>query len=130
MRLVHQLAQALATVLAHKRAGASDHSFELLSEALSEATGASLERIRGADRDAVLQLCTYANAFSGEMAAAVASLLMEDDHPASRHRALWLYEECLSAGGVVPFDVYERIAELRGDLESRSSDHEEKRRTE
>ena len=113
LRQIHQLVQALAVVLFHKKAAQYDQAQEALTEAVEETLDVRLDQLRRLPRDEVLALCTTGDAFSPEKAVALADLLREDDTAAGRERALWLYEAALEAGGTVPFDIHERIAALR-----------------
>ena len=116
LRQIHQLVQALAVVLFHKRAEQYDQAQEALTEAVEQTLGLSLERLRQLPRNDLLALCSTGDALSSEKAVALADLLREDETAAGRARALWLYEAALEAGGAVPFDVHERIAALRTSL--------------
>jgi hypothetical protein len=112
LRQVQQLIQALSLVLVHKRAGSAEQAADMLGEALGAITGLSLDRIRGLDRSALLELCTRDGRFQPDFAVAVADLLREDDRAASHARARFLYETALQSGGAMPLDIQERIAEL------------------
>lgn len=112
LRQVQQLIQALSLVLMHKRAGSAEEAADVLGEALDAITGHSLDRIRGLDRNGLLDLCTRDGRFQPDLAVAVADLLREDDLAASHARARFLYEIALKSGGAMPLDIQERIEEL------------------
>ena len=116
LRQIHQLVQALAVVLFHKKAERHDQAQEALVEAVEEALGLSMEELRQLPREGLLDLCTAGDALSSEKAVALADLLREDETAAGRERALWLYEAALDSGGTVPFDVHERMTSLRASL--------------
>ena len=113
LRQIHQLVQALAVVLFHKKAAQYDQAQEALTEAVEEALDVRFEELRQLPRDEVLALCTTGGTLSPEKAVALADLLREDETEVGRERALWLYEAALDSGGTVPFDIHERIAALR-----------------
>ena len=113
LRQIHQLVQALAVVLFHKKAAQYDQAQEALTEAVEEALDVRFEELRQLPRDEVLALCATGGTLSSEKAVALADLLREDETEAGRERALWLYEAALDSGGTVPFDIHERIAALR-----------------
>ena len=117
VRQVHQLAQILAVVVAGKRAGQAEEAQRALADGLSDALGLTLADLRTLARADLQALCAFDGAFAPEKALAVADLLREDEAEAGRRRALWLYEAALDAGDLVPFDIYDRIAELRTSLE-------------
>lgn len=118
LRQVHQLVQALAQVLLHRRAGQHDEAEVALEAVLGEVFGLSAEQLRALDRPQLLARCTPDGIFSSELAVALADLLREDRAMAGRERALWLYEAALASGGAVPFDVHDRIEALRASLEA------------
>ena len=120
LRQIHQLVQALAVVLFHKKGARYEQAQEVLSEAVKETLDVRLETLRKLPREEVLALCATGEALSSEKAVALADLLREDETDAGRERARWLYEAALEAGGTVPFDVHERIAALREKGEERS----------
>lgn len=113
LRQIHQLVQALAVVLFHKKAAQYDQAQEALTEAVEETLDVRLEALQQLPREEVLALCSTGDTLSSEKAVALADLLREDETAAGRERALWLYEAALEAGGTVPFDVHERMASLR-----------------
>jgi hypothetical protein len=113
MRQIHQLVQVLAQVLARKRSDQPVEAQALLEEGLEESLGSPIERIRVLERNELRKLCAFQGEFSGDRAVAVADLLKEDGTTAGRERALWLYEDALAAGGILPHDILERIEALR-----------------
>jgi hypothetical protein len=80
---------------------------------MMDLSGVSLDEIRGLDAEAVLGLVTVDGVLRQDLAIAAADLLAEDESPDGRLRAAWLYEAVLRAGGTVPHDVHQRIAELK-----------------
>lgn len=113
LRQVHQLSQALARVLFHKKAAEEEQAQEVLTATLRDVTGLNLDQIRRLNRNEILEMCSAGGALSAEKAVAVADLLREDPSLESRRRALWLYEAALEAGGAVPIDIHDRIVALR-----------------
>jgi len=112
MRQVHQLVQALAQVLFHRREESGEMVQAILEGAVMDVTGLSLERIRNLDRDGLMTLCSPDGTLSGELAVSLADLLREDTDERTLVRARWLYEAALATGSVVPADVHDRIAAL------------------
>src|SRR5690606_28886904 len=84
-----------------------------LEQSLEEVTGLDLARLRALDRDELLALCGPGPDFNAEEAAVMADLFFEDEDPAGRERALWLYEAALDAEATLPMDIYDRLAVLR-----------------
>jgi hypothetical protein len=113
MRQIHQLVQVLAQVLARKRADQPADAQQLLEEGIEESLDAPIQRIRSMDRNELRRLCEFEGRFSGDRAVAVADLLREDETEEGQERALWLYEDALAAGGILPHDILERIHALR-----------------
>lgn len=113
LRQIHQMVQALAQVLFHRQAGQRMEAQETLEQSLEEVTGLDLARLRALDREELLALCGPGPDFSAEKAAAMADLFFEDEDPAGRERALWLYEAALDAEATLPMDIYDRLAVLR-----------------
>jgi len=116
LRQIHQMVQALATVLLHRQAGQHDQALEALAASLQEVTGFDPERLRRLSRHEILALCGTGSGFSPPKAAALADLLYEDIDPAGRKRALWLYEAALEAGAALPLNIQDRLAMLREEI--------------
>ena len=121
VRQIHQLAQVLAVVLLHKRAGRQEEAQQTIAEGLEDALGLSLAALYDLDRASLLARCTSGTTFFPEKALALADLLREDATRAGRERALWLYEAARDAGEIVPLDIDARIADLRQSLEPPAS---------
>lgn len=119
LRQIHLLAQVLARVLVHKRAGETEQAQQTLADGLHEALGVPLEALRRCSRPELLDRCAPGGAYASGKAVAVADLLREDAAAAGRERALWLYEAALASGdAAVPLDVHDRIEALRRSLPS------------
>ena len=114
VREIERFAEALALILHRKRLGLPNEAQDTLDDAVETLFGLPMADLRGLAREDFLARCTAAGVGSGERAIAVADLLREDDDPAGRERARWLYEAALASGDAVPLDVYDRIAALRG----------------
>ena len=112
MRQVAELARVLAAVLTRRRTDGLDAAQEALADGLAQALGLGLDAIRSMGRPEVEALADEGGVVSPDKAVALADVLREDDDPAGRARARWLYELALRAGGPVPFDVHERIEAL------------------
>ena len=112
MRQIHQLVQALAQVLLHRRGQSGEMAQAILEAAVTDFTGLSLEHIRSLDRSGLLALCSPDGITNGELAVPLADLLREDADERTLVRARWLYEAALDAGSVVPVDIHDRIAAL------------------
>ncbi|MEO0557997.1 MAG: hypothetical protein AAF170_07420 [Bacteroidota bacterium] len=118
LRQIQQFVQVLAEVLARKKGHQHELAVETLTEGIRELLGLELAEVLQLDRDALLDLCTYASMsgddwFSGDKAVALADLLHEEGSAAADERAAWLYEAALTSDAAVPFDIHERIAALR-----------------
>ncbi|MEM8559698.1 MAG: hypothetical protein AAGG50_17900 [Bacteroidota bacterium] len=116
VRQVQQLAQVLAQVLFHKRAGEEVEAQDALANGLVAALDLELTTLRTLDRDDLMARFAPAGALSVDTAVALAEVLQEDTEQAGRRRALWLYEAALASGAPVPFGIRERISVLRGSL--------------
>ena len=112
MRQIQQAIQALAQVLLQKQDGDPAGAYASLAEGIDAVTGVPLDRLRQRPLAGVMEAASDDGAFSPEKALVLAQLLAEDDAPASRVRARWLYEALLGAGGAVPLDIRARIAAL------------------
>ncbi|OZC01817.1 hypothetical protein [Rubricoccus marinus] len=112
LRQIQQAIQVLAQVLLQKQDGDPAGAYAALAEGIEAVTGVTLERLRQRPLADILDAASDEGTFSPEKAAALAQLLAEDDAPASRVRARWLYEAVLASGGPVPLDIRERIAAL------------------
>lgn len=117
MRQVHQLVNVLAQVLARKRSDQPAEAREILESGVEDALGMRLEQIRVLGRDELRELSAFNGTFSADRAVAIADLLREDEAAEGLERALWLYEDALAEGGVLPHDILERIEMLRRDLD-------------
>ena len=117
LRQVHQLTQVLAAVLFHKRAGREEIAQEALDEGLRDALGLSLDELLQLRKEELLAVCRHSESLSPEKALALADVLREDESLAGQERALWLYEAARDAGDLVPYDIADRIADLRRSLE-------------
>lgn len=112
MRQIQQAIQVLAQVLLQKQDGDPAGAYASLAEGVDALTGMSLERLRQRPLAGVIEAASDEGEFVAEKAIVVAQLLAEDDDPASRVRARWLYEAVLASGEVVPLDIHARIAAL------------------
>lgn len=115
LRQVSDMVRALAAVVAGKRAGQHDEAQQELADGVERALGVTLVDLRRMSEAEVQALVTEDGLVSAEKAVALADLLREDEDPAGRTRARWLYEWARDAGGPVPFDVEDRIADLADD---------------
>ena len=113
LRQIQQFVQVLAEVLARKKGHQHELAVETLTEGIRELLGLELAEVLQLDRDALLDLCTTEDWFSGDKAVVLADLLHEEGSAAADERAVWLYEAALTSDAAVPFDIHERIAALR-----------------
>lgn len=114
LRQVQQLTQALAMILFNKKERRPDLAEDHLTQALRSVFGRDRDELVVLEREELVALCSPGDVFSAELALALADLLREDGAPESHERAVWLYETCLSSGNLVPLDIHERIAALKG----------------
>lgn len=113
LRQIQQFVQAIALVLLRKKAGQAEVAQSIIHNTLMDVLGLSLDQVRDLDREALLALVSPGGALRHDLAVAAADLLAEDESADGRLRAAWLYEAVLEDGGPVPFDVHERIEELK-----------------
>ena len=102
---------------------------DILSQTIQEVTGSDVEKVRNMTAEDLLDLCSVNEVFYSDKAVALADLLREDGFlqdaagqldaaTLSWTRSVWLYEAASSAGGTVPMDLPNRLAELRALLQS------------
>lgn len=113
VRQLQQFVQALAMVILNKRQGLEAMAQSVIHNTMMDVLGVSLDDVRGLDEDALLGLISPDGELQVDLAIAAADLLAEDESPDGRLRAAWLYEAVLKAGGTVPHDVHQRIADLK-----------------
>jgi hypothetical protein len=123
LRQIHQLVKALAEISVKRKSEELEEARALLTETIQGITGMDLIRLRSADKEEVLAFCADGIPSKSELMSGVADLLVEDaevsrlqgDIDAARKswlRSQWLYEAAASSGGILPYDLHDRLANV------------------
>ncbi len=129
LQQIHRLIQALAQVTLKRQAEQYDDATDLLSQTSGEVTGLELQDLRQSSNEILIGICSVSGELVSEKAIAIADLLLEDSlilcavnddarAAQSRQRVLWLYEAALCSGGIVPFDLPNRLEKLKAQLQT------------
>lgn len=131
LRQIQQLVQVLTRVLKLKQEGHPSEIVALVNTGLQETLGMGVQDLASLPPEDLLALCSDNGRLHADKTLVVAELLEaafvedldltegagSDDVQANPLKAaLYLYEALVGAGEAVPFDIYDRISNLKQQL--------------